>query len=151
MAIQVIKGPAHSLKQTDFVGKAKANEGVVAGMLVRKNANGEIVKGVSGQATAVDDLLGFAVTNQDEGDAIESGKIGVYALDGASIIATDQVTGTLNTTTFPIGSRVAPDPSNAGKVRAWQSGDRVIGTVVDIRNVYIGQTPVGMLAIKLHA
>lgn len=153
--INVRKGPAHSLAQTDFVGITKADEAVVAGMLVRKNSSGEIVKVTTLTTAAESGLVGFAITTQSEGDAIASGKIGVYALDGASVIETNQVTTTLSgLTAADIGKAVVADGSTAGKVKVVAhdgvSTSRVIGSVFDVpRVVYNGQTPVTLLAIKL--
>lgn len=153
--INVRKGNAHSLAQTDFIGALKASEGVVAGMLVYKNTSGEIELVES--ATAADALVGFAVTNQDEGDAIESGKIGAYALDGGSVIETDQFTGSYSAA--DVGKPVIYS-GTAGKVKAVAKstlaigqanyGARVYGRVFDApRNVFVGQTAVQVLPIKL--
>ncbi|NBQ68976.1 MAG: hypothetical protein EBU46_09155 [Nitrosomonadaceae bacterium] len=132
--INVKKGSAHSLQQTDKVGLAKANEGVVAGMVCRINTSNEVVKGPT-DAAAADDLLGFAINNQTDGDVIESGKISLYLLDGSSVIETDQSTATINATNYPVGTRVAAIPDGSGKVRPWQSGDRVIGYVEGVRDL----------------
>lgn len=153
--INVRKGTAHSLAQSDFVGLAKASEGVEAGMLVQKNSSGQIVKVTS--AAAADALLGFAFTNQDEGDSIESGKIGAYSLDGNTVIETDQFTGTY--TAADVGKPVIYG-GTAGIVKAVATstlaigqanyGARVIGIVYDApRDIYVGQTPVTVLPIKL--
>lgn len=104
------KGPALSLHQVNYLGKAKANEGIVAGMVVTIDANGEAVKPTivdwdgSGSANDKDMLLGFAINNQSSGDVIESGIIGVYALDGSSVVETDQTEHTINTTNYPTGT-----------------------------------------------
>lgn len=126
------KGTSHSLQQSDQTGKAKANEGVVAGMLVHVDSSGDVIKGVVSQG--VDDTLGFAVNTQTDGDAIESGKIGLVLLDGNSVVETDQTAATINATNYPIGTRLAGD-TTTGKVKAWASGDRVIGYVEGIRNL----------------
>ncbi len=152
--INVRKGTAHSLQQTDFVGNAKTNEGVVAGMLVIKDSSGDIVvaDGADIDTGHAVGLMGFAVTNQDEGDAIESGKIGVYALDGGSVIETDQFTGTY--TIADIGKSVILDASNAGQVKAVAFADVndqiVVGSVYDApRNIFVGFSPIEVLPIKL--
>ena len=133
--INIKKGAAHSLEQTDKTGNAKANEGVEAGMLVRVDSTGDVVKGPSSQSGALDELLGFAINNQTDGDVVESGKIGIYLLDGGSVIETDQSDTTINASNYVIGARVAPDPTHLGKVRPWESGDRVIGYVEGIRTL----------------
>lgn len=131
--INVKKGSAHSLQQTDKVGLAKASEGVVAGMVCRINASNEVVKG-STDAAAADDLLGFAINNQTDGDVIESGKISLYLLDGSSVIETDQSTAAINTTNYVVGARVAAI-AGTGMVRPWETGDRVIGYVEGVRDL----------------
>jgi hypothetical protein len=152
--INVRKGTAHSLAQTDFVGDLKASEGVVAGMLVQKEqTTGDITKITTYiNATETYGLVGFALTNQSEGDAIESGKIGAYALDGGSVIETDQYTGTV--TSADIGKAVVADGSTAGKVKVvtWADANtsRIVGTVYDTpRSIYVGQTAYTVLPIKL--
>lgn len=125
------KGTGHSLAQSDKVVNAKAGEGVIAGMLVNVNT-GEAVKGVTAQGIA--DTLGFAVNNQTDGDVIQSGKIGVVLLDGNSVIETDQTALAINSTNYAIGTRLAGD-TTTGKVKAWASGDRIIGYVEGIRTL----------------
>ena len=152
--INVRKGTGHSLAQTDFTGNAKANEAVVAGMLVAKDTSGDIVKLTTLTTAADAGQVGFAITNQDEGDAIESGRIGVYALDGGTVVETDQFTGTY--TASDIGKAVVADGSSAGKVKAVAHGSvstsRVLGTVYDApRSIYVGFTPITVLPIKLGA
>jgi hypothetical protein len=155
--INVRKGTAHSLAQTDFIGAAYTGEGVVAGMLVQKDTSGNvrIITSASNFDTAHDvGQVGFAVTNQDEGDAIESGKIGVYGLDGDSVLETDQFTGTY--TVADIGKSVVFDGTAAGQVKAVAHGAvgtaRVLGTVYDApRNIFVGFSPIEVLPIKLSS
>lgn len=130
--INIKKGTAHSLSQSDLVGKAKAAEAVVAGMLVHIDSSGDIIKGVTSQGVA--DTLGFAINNQTDGDVIESGKIGYLLLDGNSVIETDQAAATINASNYPVGTRLAGD-TTTGLVKAWASGDRVIGYVEGIRSL----------------
>ena len=161
MAINVRKGSAHSLTQTDFVGTIKSGEGVDAGHLVMKNSNGEIVKAPTNWS-ANDGLIGFAITSQAEGDAIASGKIGVYALDGGSVIETSYFVGSV--TSAMIGDYVVPDSDaaghtgTAGYVKVVQSRtdaaaiNLIIGKVYDApRTIYVGQSSVTVLPIKLAA
>jgi len=126
------KGTGHSLQQSDIVGKVKSGEAVVAGMLCHINSSGEIIKGVTSQGVA--DTLGFAVNGQTDGDVTESGKIGLVLLDGNSVIETDQTDATINATNYPVGTRLGGD-TTTGKVKAWASGDRVIGYVEGIREL----------------
>lgn len=157
------KGNAHSLAQTDIIGAVKTGEGVVAGMLVQKNTNGEIVKvakldnSTRGSATnriSTTALIGFAFVDQTDGDSIESGKLAAYALDGGSVIETDKFTGTF--TAADIGKPVVQDGSTGadGYVTVVAAGttERIIGTVYDApRTIYKGQTAVTVLPIKLSA
>jgi hypothetical protein len=153
--INVRKGTAHSLSQTDFVGNLKTDENVVAGMLVRKDSSGDIVKVTTLTTAAESGLVGFALTNYNEGDAIESQKIGAYALDGGSVIETDQVTSSLTLgSNTQIGFAVVADGSTAGKVKVVAHGSvstsRIIGTVYDApRQIFVGQTAITVLPIKL--
>lgn len=150
--INAKKGIAHSLGQSDFIGAAKANEGVVAGMLVLKDANGDIVKaGAAASATVTDPVntarYGFAVNNQSDGDVIESGKVGAYSLDGNSVIETDQAAATINASNYPVGTVVVPDATATGKVRAGVANGKSIGVVDSIRSI----RGTAMLGIKLSA
>jgi hypothetical protein len=155
MAINVRKGSAHSLTQTDFVGSLKSGEGVDAGHLVMKNSDGEIVKAPTNWS-ANDGLIGFAITSQAEGDAIESNKIGVYALDGGSVIETSYFAGSV--TSANVGDYVIPDTVTAGYVKVVSSRtdaaaiNLIIGKVYDApRTIYVGQSSVTVLPIKLAA
>ncbi|RTL07839.1 hypothetical protein EKK58_01440 [Candidatus Dependentiae bacterium] len=130
--INIKKGTAHSLQQSDKIGNAKAGEAVVAGMLVRIDSNGDVVKGVTSQGVA--DTLGFAINNQADGDVLESGKIGFILLDGNSVIETDQASSAITAGNFPVGTRLAGDLAT-GQVKAWASGDRIIGYVEGIRTL----------------
>ncbi len=128
--INIKKGTGHSLSQSDKIGDAKANEGVVAGMLVRYTSSGEIEKGVTSQG--VDNLLGFAINSQTDGDSIASGKIGMYVLDGNTVVETDQFTGVI--ADYVVGARIGGD-AETGDVKPWASGDRVIGYVEGSRTL----------------
>ncbi len=151
--INVKKHTAHSLQQTDKVGKAKANEAVVAGMIVSVDAAGDVVKG--GDATS---LFGFAINNQTDGDVVESGKIGVYLLDGGSVIETDQAAATITSSNYAIGAALYPEAGNTGKVTTDNTVGKVIGYVEGIRTLpnqnssTFGTTKtVTVLGIKLAA
>lgn len=133
------KGPALSLHQVNYIGAAKADEGVVAGMVVRLE-DGEVVKGASASPAPKDALYGFAINSQDAGDVIESGKIGVYALDGASVIETDQYVG--ESTSYIVGALVtaadaaANDGEDAGKIKlSVDAADKIIGQVEGTRSI----------------
>jgi len=124
--INVKKGNAHSLHQTDYRGAnpnptqyGTGGTVITAGELVYINSSG-VVAGVptTGGATFVG-LKGLAINNSYDGDAIESQKIAIYALDGSSIIETDQVDsndGALNLTTYPVGTPLYPSLNTVGLV-----------------------------------
>lgn len=147
--INVKKGTAHSLTQSDFVGTAKADEGIVAGMLVIKDASGDIVKA---GAAADDDLTepvnasryGFAINNQTDGDVIFSGKIGAYGLDGNSVIETDAFDPEDE---FVIGDPVIPAATATGLVRPYVANGKIIGTYEGTRTL----RGTALIAIKLSA
>lgn len=162
--VNVRKGSAHSLSQTDFVGTADPDTNIVAGQLVYLNGStGEIelvaklnnsTRGSATNKITNSELIGFAITTQAEGDAIESGKIGVYALDGGSVIETDKFSGTYSAS--DIGSAVVQDANGGadGNVTVVSPGtaERIIGVVYAApRVIYVGQTAVTVLPIKLSA
>lgn len=129
------KGPALSLHQVNYLGKAEAGEGVIAGMIVEINGDGKVVK-ASAAGTAADKakLYGFAINNQDSGDVIESGVIGVYALDGASVVETDQIADDFSD--YTVGKLVAAeDGTGLIKTIATNASDRAIGQVEGSRTL----------------
>lgn len=134
------KGTGHSLAQSDKVGLAKLNEGVVAGMLVELNSSNQTVKVAANPANDATygnaKLMGFAINNQTDGDVIESGKIGFIQLDGNSVIETDQADAAITAANYPVGTQICAG-ATAGNVRAWTTANdgRVIGTVEGIRNL----------------
>jgi hypothetical protein len=131
--INIKKGTAHTLQQSDRRGKIRAGEGVVSGMLVNVNLTEEVVKGLAGNGGA-DGIHGFALNSQTDGDVIESGTIGVLLLDGNSVVETDQVTGTINAANFPIGAPVSID-GVTGKVKAGVATEMGVGVVEGIRQL----------------
>jgi hypothetical protein len=98
------KGPALSLHQTNYTAPV-GPESITAGMVVRissadglayrgtsNGAGAPLTAGISSAATA--GIWGIAINSSTSGDVIESGRIGVYALDGATVLETDQYAGT---------------------------------------------------------
>lgn len=88
--INIVKGTAHSLSQSDITGLRDAGNAagqVYAGMCVGITSTGLVNKASSSAIP-----LGFAINNYTDGDVIESGKVGIYLLDGNSVIETDQFT-----------------------------------------------------------
>jgi hypothetical protein len=144
------KGPALSLHQVNYIGAAKTGEAVVAGMVVQINGSGEVVKAtITDTANDKDVLLGFAINNQTAGDVIESGKIGVYALDGASVVETDQAVSTINATNYPIGALLTATGGLVDVVGNSFAG-KIIGQVEGIRVIPRGSEPsVTVLGVKL--
>lgn len=135
--INIKKGTAHSLAQSDKIALALAGQAVVAGMVVHIDPSaGTCIKGVTGSTGTygVSDLVGFAINNQTDGDVIESGKIGFYLLDGNSIIETDQAAASVTAGNYPIGTPLTGS-GTAGTVKVAASGDRIIGYVEGIRTL----------------
>jgi len=67
------KGPALSLHQVNYIGAAKTNEGVVAGMIVQINGDGDVVKANIGETEdSKAGIYGFAINSQTSGDVIEA-------------------------------------------------------------------------------
>ena len=128
------KGPALSLHQVNYVGNASGT--ITAGQIVRVEQTGTGAAVVTAGNTAtnnLESLLGFAINSSSSGDVIESGKIGVYALDGASVVETDQVDSGLNLATVTAGQALTAGTD--GKVKDWTSGDRLIGWVEGVRTI----------------
>lgn len=172
------KGPALSLHQTNFVASV-GPESITAGMVVRIDPNGVAYRGFSNGAaspTAITSGLGdkasgffygIAINSSTSGDVIESGKIGVYALDGASVIETDQYTGTPTVgqyvTTNVAGQLVAITDATAAVADAQTGTDgpsKIIGQVVETVHTLENkatasfgtgnfQTSVNVISIKL--
>lgn len=169
------KGPALSLHQVNYVGAPDSGNStdIVSGMVVRVTADGTVAIGSTGTlANDKNSLFGFAINNQSAGDVIESGVIGVYALDGSSVIETDYAAATITTGNYPIGHAlgvntsgqvVSVDPATyAGKIIGWVEGIRVlpgkVNTTVSLTNQvtqeatgrsFTYQSNVTMLGVKL--
>jgi len=155
------KGPALSLHQINYVGVPNNESGanIEAGMIVRLEPNGAVteVKKGSSVATAKDELLGFAINSQTAGDVIESGVIGVYALDGASVIETDKFVG--DASSYSLGDLLTAE-AGTGNVKAAGGSDRVIGQVEGSRSIpgvtqvingYKVQGVITVLGVKLYS
>ena len=135
--INVKKGPAHSLGQSDVRGPF-TDTSIVAGMVCHINSTGVVTKGIP--ASGATGVVGFAINDAADGDAIESGKIALYTLDGASVIETDQVKGDVTAANFAIGRPVfATDTAGT----AADIG-LVLCTANNATNVqYVASTPLG--------
>lgn len=131
------KGPALSLHQVNYVGKPASGEGIVAGMVVRYDAASSTwKKGASASPAPIDAQYGFAINSQDAGDVIEAGAIGVYALDGMSVIETDQFAGVIGD--YIVGAPVSVGTDGKIKTVTVSSNnpattDRIIGYVEGTR------------------
>src|SRR5574343_547526 len=146
--INIRKGTAHSLQQTDTVAKVVASEGVIAGMVVfvdpTANTNTGGVKLTTDHDNNSDKLVGFAINNQFDGDVLASGKLGVYLLDGDSIVESDQWAGS-TPTTADIGKKACVSDTN-GKfdvVSGSITDQKVLGTIVDVRTLPSVTVPAG--------
>ena len=141
--INVRKGTAHSLQQSDVRGYDSGS--IVAGMICNLGNDGYIYKGNENNTGDSHGLIGFAINNSTDGDAIESGKVGLYTLDGNSIVETDQVdlatdsASSINLTDYPIGTMLFASDANRGLVsKTHVHGEEpddnvVIGWVAGVR------------------
>lgn len=135
------KGPALSLHQVNYIGKAVSGQAIKAGMVVRLNNNGgtiEVLKGSSDSSPDLAAIYGFAINNQDAGDVVESGVIGVYALDGASVIETDQTAAAVTYTNYPLGALLTTNTSGQVVKASDQTSltdQKVLGYVEGIRTI----------------
>jgi hypothetical protein len=130
------KGSALSLHQVNYVGSPTTT--VTAGQVVRVTQTGSgyatVTPGNLTDRNNATTLLGFAINSSTQGDSIESGKVGVFALDGGSVIETDQ----FDATSLPPATVTAGTPVTAGTdglVYAWSSGNKVIGWVEGVRSI----------------
>jgi hypothetical protein len=163
MAINFKKGPALSLGQADKVAKLASSQTVIAGQVVRINSDGTATLGVSG--TPASDLVGFSLNtlnvnvtpNTGDGDAINIGSVGIYLLDGGTVVEVDSSVAalTINSTNYVIGAPVYANTS--GLITTSATGAKQVGVVEGIRNLpntaagsNIGTTT-AFLGIKLIA
>ena len=171
------KGPALSLHQTNYVA-AVGPEAITAGMVVRiSRADGLAYRGISNGAgvalttgissASTAGIWGIAINSSTSGDVIESGKIGIYALDGATVLETDQYSGTPLVGQYvgsnELGKLVVVDASTAlsdtdtdGAVEIPKIIGQVIETVHTLENKATAafgtgnfQTSVNVITIKL--
>ena len=133
--INVRKGTAHSLAQSDLRGSNPG--GIVAGMICNVLAGAVTAGGIGSSG-----VRGFAINNSIDGDVIESGNIALYSLDGNSVIETDQVdftadsTTTINATDYPDGTPLYASHTAAGKVcKTSTSNGTIIGWVSGVRSL----------------
>jgi hypothetical protein len=132
--INVKKGPAHSLGQADLRGNSVS--GVYAGMIAHVDSSGNIVLGGDGTTG----LRGLAINNSNDGDVIESGKIALYSLDGASVIETDQIDtgvgGAITAANYPVGTALYASQTTAGLIgKVSTDAGNIIGWVEGVRSL----------------
>lgn len=159
------KGSAHSLRQSDKVAPVAAGVTVTAGQIVSFTSTGTITLGADS-----DKLAGFAINNSTDTDAIGAGKtdpatgvvaplVGVYLLDGNSVIETDQVVETI--TLANVGAPIYASQLVPGKLTLTAPGTKPlqVGRIEGIRsvpNTVIGSSGYGygtvtMVGIKVVA
>jgi hypothetical protein len=140
--INVKKGTLHSLQQSDVRGAYPATT-VTSGQICYISPAGVVTLGIptsAGTTRTADTtgVVGFAVQNSTDGDAVESNTMSLYTLDGNSIIETDQVVSTtaITAANFPIGSAVYADDTNIGMVASTGTSTQApLGWVEGIRNL----------------
>lgn len=136
--INVKKGNAHSLHQTDKLGVVSGV--ITAGALVSFDHATDVAN-----ATNASKIVGFAINNSDDSDVIGAGnKLGGYLLDGGSIIETDQFDNAIvKGDTIGVGTG-----ATAGKAVVHTTGV-VVGICVAKGSALMGSTTTNVVAIKL--
>jgi hypothetical protein len=148
--INIKKGPAHSLGQSDVRGKWDGSTAFVAGQVAFIDSTGTVQKGFPVGTTTQVGIAGFVIDGPVTSGAVagvngsvnESGKIALYTLDGTSIIETDQIVDAI--TSFTVGKPVygvgigSTTTANVGKVTitsatAAGSGPVILGWVEGVR------------------
>jgi hypothetical protein len=143
--INVKKGTAHSLQQVDIRGGNPGAPFGTSGATVLTAGSIAHVDATSGNVTlggtGANGLRGFTINNSYDGDALESGKIAMYTLDGQSVIETDQVdlagdtVAAINLTNYPVGTPLYASTTTLGLVGKIPNGNGVIGWVEGVRNL----------------
>jgi len=114
MALNFVKGTAYSLLQSDFRGNLATSGTIVPGAIVRLDPTTQNIllgSSVTTELVATADLLGIALNSDLDGDCLESGKLAASAFDGNSVIQTDQVSGTISTSNYPVGTFLTANSS----------------------------------------
>jgi hypothetical protein len=139
MAINVKQGTGLTLQQSRYVVPPYASNSpsILAGMVVSvipvgSSGAGQLKPGSGTTTTVVNP--GFAINNQTDNDVINSGYLGVYTLDGSSIIETDQADATINLTNYVQGSKIYGN-ATTGLVTATASTNVQVGWVVGVRSL----------------
>lgn len=132
--LQVIKGTAFSLQQSDMRGLAPGTA-VLAGSVAYVNSSGVVTLGGTGSAG----VRGLTINNSTDGDVLESGKIALYSFDGNSIVATDQVdlttdsTSAINATNYPVGTPIYASTTAGLVAKTTTTNGPIIGWVTEVR------------------
>ena len=158
------KGPALSLHQTNYVAPV-GPESITAGMVVRiSKVDGKAYRGFSNGSGGTigagagnygsGNIYGIAINSSTSGDVIESGKIGIYALDGATALETDQYTGTPEVghyvTTNAAGQLVVIADAAGATGAATLIGDSTTASALDTPKI-IGQVIEGVHTLENKA
>ena len=113
MAMDIYKGWPFDGALNDNA-KPKLDEGIIAGMAIKKDTNGELIKadGTPGENAF------FALENQADYSVQAAGKM-AYIVSNA-IVLTDQYD---NLVEYPYQAPVQADPANPGKFKPWVTAD----------------------------
>lgn len=143
--INVKKGTAFSLHQTDIRGGNPGSPYGTSGATVLTAGSIAHVDATTGNVTlggtGANGLRGFTINNSYDGDALESGKIALYTLDGNSVLETDQVDLTgdsvsaITVANYPVGTPLYASTSTAGLVGKTSNGNGIIGWVEGVRSL----------------
>ena len=117
--------------------KPKASEGIVAGMFVKKDANGELVKadGTAGEKAF------FALENQSDYPVIEANKM-AYIIANALVLTDQYDTGEV----YGYDTNLMADSGNPGKVKPHGGGAQ---PVVGFSDGKVTRDGIEYLKIKL--
>lgn len=128
--LSFLKGTGYSLLQSDFRGvPATQNGTIVQGNIVYKNAAGVITIGAVSNLVASTDLIGIAMNNDLDGDVNEANSIGALAFDGETVIQTDQVSGSISASNYPIGTPLTYTTTTGLFTTGTIGTNRIVGIV----------------------
>ena len=156
--INVKKGTGFTLEQSDFTGAAVSTVPITAGEVVYLDNSGNIQYATAALSVpnGAGGRVGFALSGSTEGSVIASGRVPVLALDGNSVIETDQFDGSVGS--YTIGQNVTASSSGNGNITLQSvtvgatPTAKVLGVVVGNRQLTQGNSiPTTVIAIKLAA
>ena len=118
MAMDIFKGWPLDGALNDNA-KPKDAEGIIAGMFIKKDANGELIKATG----AAGEKAYFALENQSDYPVAAAGKMAYIV--GNAIVLTDQYDGA---GAYGYGTELMVDSGNPGKIKVHGGGaEPVIG------------------------